>query len=85
MLVIFMVLILNAKIDNMSIAIGKWVPTIARKIDAENPTAAMKINLKGIGIGDGLMSPTDSAIYGDELYQARRKSGTLSNCNNYVD
>ena len=57
----------------MSVIIGKWVPTIARKIDAENPTAAMKINLKGIGIGDGLMSPTDSAIYGDELYQARIK------------
>ena len=69
----------------MSITIGKWVPTIARKIDAENPTAAMKINLKGIGIGDGLMSPTDSAIYGDELYQARRISRTLSKCNNCVD
>ena len=69
----------------MSVIIGKWVPTIARKIDAENPTAAMKINLKGIGIGDGLMSPTDSAIYGDELYQARRKIRTLTKCNNYID
>lgn len=29
------------------------------------------INLKGIGIGDGFMSPPDSALYGDELYQAR--------------
>ena len=51
-------------------AIGKWVPTIARKIDETNPTALVTINLKGIGIGDGLMSPQDSAIYGDELYQA---------------
>jgi len=48
---------------------GKWVPTIARKIDMENPTASVFINLKGIGIGDGFMSPPDSAIYGDELYQ----------------
>ena len=77
MLVVYIVLILNAKNYNMSVIIGKWVPTIARKIDAENPTAAMKINLKGIGIGDGLMSPTDSAIYGDELYQAKRKIWTL--------
>ena len=53
------------------IIIGKWVPTIARKIDEENPTALVTINLKGIGIGDGLMSPQDSAIYGDELYQAK--------------
>ena len=50
---------------------GKWVPTIARKIDMENPTASVFINLKGIGIGDGFMSPPDSAIYGDELYQVR--------------
>ena len=49
---------------------GKWVPTIARKIDAENQNALVKINLRGIGIGDGLMSPQDSAIYGDQLYQA---------------
>ena len=48
------------------------MPTIARKIDMENPTASVFINLKGIGIGDGFMSPPDSAIYGDELYQVRR-------------
>ena len=52
-----------------SFDVGKWVPTIARKIDSENPTADLKINLKGVGIGDGFMSPPDSAIYGDELYQ----------------
>ena len=45
------------------------MPTIARKIDAENPGASVQINLKGIGIGDGFMSPPDSAISGDELYQ----------------
>ena len=53
----------------ISFNVGKWVPTIARKIDSENPTADLKINLKGVGIGDGFMSPPDSAIYGDELYQ----------------
>jgi len=55
---------------------GKWVPTIARKIDSENPTADLKINLKGVGIGDGFMSPPDSAIYGDELYQMGLIDGT---------
>ena len=61
----------NVKSEFMSFIIGKWVPTIARKIDVENPNALVTINLKGIGIGDGLMSPADSAIYGDELYQEK--------------
>ena len=56
---------------HMTFIIGKWVPTIARKIDEENPSAPVPINLKGIGIGDGLMSPQDSAIYGDQLYQGK--------------
>lgn len=47
---------------------GKFVPTIAKKIDAENPTADIKINLAGLGIGDGFMSPPDSSIYGQYLY-----------------
>nr|AKO90273.1 cathepsin A4 [Tigriopus japonicus] len=48
---------------------GKWVPTIAKKIHDENPTADLKINLAGIGIGDGFMSPPETAVYGDYLYQ----------------
>lgn len=30
----------------------------------------VKINLAGLGIGDGFMSPVDSSIYADFLYQA---------------
>jgi hypothetical protein len=44
------------------------VPTIAKKIHDENPTAEIKINLAGLGIGDGFMSPPDSSIYADYLY-----------------
>lgn len=50
---------------------GKWVPTIAKKIHDENPTADLKINLAGIGIGDGFMSPPETAVYGNYLYQVR--------------
>lgn len=48
---------------------GKFAPTIAKKIHDENPSAAIKINLAGVGVGDGFMSPPDSAIYADYLYQ----------------
>ena len=30
----------------------------------------MKINLAGLGIGDGFMSPQDSSIYAEYLFQA---------------
>ena len=70
----------------MTFIIGKWVPTIARKIDEENPSAPVPINLKGIGIGDGLMSPQDSAIYGDQLYQGKWEMEIFwRKCSNYID
>ena len=47
---------------------GKYVPTIAKKIHDENPAADIKINLAGLGIGNGYMSPEDSADYADFLY-----------------
>jgi len=47
---------------------GKWVPTISKKIDDENPTADIKINLVGLGIGDGFTSPEETAVYADYLY-----------------
>ena len=49
---------------------GKFVPRIAKKIHDENPNAALKINLAGLGIGDGFMSPQDSSIYAEYLFQA---------------
>ena len=49
---------------------GRYVPTIARKIHEENEnTDNIKINLAGLGIGDGWMSPYHTARYGNFLYQ----------------
>ncbi|XP_033761785.1 probable serine carboxypeptidase CPVL [Pecten maximus] len=36
---------------------GKYVPAISYKIHMENPTAKLKINFKGMAIGDGLCDP----------------------------
>uniref|UniRef100_A0A146LL77 Carboxypeptidase n=1 Tax=Lygus hesperus TaxID=30085 RepID=A0A146LL77_LYGHE len=36
---------------------GKYVPALADKIHRENPTAEVKINLKGLAIGDGVVDP----------------------------
>ncbi|XP_046585303.1 probable serine carboxypeptidase CPVL isoform X5 [Haliotis rubra] len=36
---------------------GKYVPAISYKIHMENPTAKVKINFKGMAIGDGLCDP----------------------------
>jgi vitellogenic carboxypeptidase-like protein len=36
---------------------GKYVPAISYKIHMENPTAKLKINFKGMAIGDGLSDP----------------------------
>lgn len=36
---------------------GKYVPAISYKIHMENPTAKVKINFKGMAIGDGLSDP----------------------------
>merc|ERR1712018_1125374 len=47
---------------------GKWVPTISKKIDDENPSAEVKINLVGLGIGDGFTSPEETAVYAEYLY-----------------
>jgi len=49
---------------------GKFVPTIAKKIHEENEnTDNIKIELAGLGIGDGWMSPYHNARYGNFLYQ----------------
>ncbi|CAF0818939.1 unnamed protein product [Adineta ricciae] len=50
---------------------GKYVPSITYKIHVENqnPQAKIKINLKGMSIGDGLTDPVNQYMYGDFLYQ----------------
>ncbi|XP_027206618.2 probable serine carboxypeptidase CPVL [Penaeus vannamei] len=48
---------------------GKYVPALTYTIHKENPTAKIKINLKGMAIGDGLCDPVSMVDYGDFLYQ----------------
>jgi len=50
---------------------GKYVPSITYKIHVENQnlSAKVKINLKGMSIGDGLTDPLNQYDYGDFLYQ----------------
>ena len=52
---------------------GKWVPTVALKIHNENlnpEPGKLPINLAGIGIGDGFISPPETARYAWMLYEA---------------
>ena len=49
---------------------GKFVPRISKKIHDENENnPVLKINLAGLGIGDGFMSPPDSSVYAEYLFQ----------------
>ncbi|UJR27757.1 hypothetical protein I4U23_009030 [Adineta vaga] len=48
---------------------GKYVPAIVYKIHIENPQAKVKINLKGMAIGDGLIDPYNQWNYGPVFYQ----------------
>ncbi|CAF3109717.1 unnamed protein product [Rotaria socialis] len=50
---------------------GKYVPSITYKIHVENqdPKVKVRINLKGMTIGDGLTDPLNQYMYGDFLYQ----------------
>ncbi|KAM4704652.1 putative serine carboxypeptidase CPVL [Rhinophrynus dorsalis] len=49
---------------------GKYVPAIGYYIHTRNPTAKVKINFKGIAIGDGLCDPEMMlGGYADFLYQ----------------
>ncbi|KAK7080870.1 hypothetical protein SK128_028085 [Halocaridina rubra] len=48
---------------------GKYVPALTYTIHQNNPNATLKINLKGMAIGDGLCDPVSMTDYGDFLYQ----------------
>lgn len=48
---------------------GKYVPAISYAIYKKNPSAALKINLQGIAIGNGLSDPEHQLKYSDYLYQ----------------
>ena len=49
---------------------GKYVPAISYKIHKMNQDPAnVRINLKGLAIGDGLRDPIHQMNYGDFLFQ----------------
>ncbi|XP_070566822.1 probable serine carboxypeptidase CPVL isoform X2 [Ptychodera flava] len=49
---------------------GKYVPAVSYTIHKENPRAKVKINLKGMAIGDGLCDPESMfPAYGDFMYE----------------
>ncbi|XP_077978148.1 putative serine carboxypeptidase CPVL [Glandiceps talaboti] len=49
---------------------GKYVPAVSYKIHKENPSAKVKINFKGMAIGDGLSDPESMfPAYAEYLYQ----------------
>lgn len=48
---------------------GKYVPALAYTIHKRNPSAKVKINLKGIAIGNGLSDPEHQLVYGKYLNQ----------------
>ncbi len=56
---------------------GKFIPEIGKKIYEENESGSpdVVLNLTGVGIGDGFMSPVDTAIHADFLYEVRMESG----------
>nr|CAD7204550.1 unnamed protein product [Timema douglasi] len=55
-------------IDN-PVGTGKYVPALGYAIHTKNPTAAVKINMQGMAIGNGLSDPQHMLHYGDYLYQ----------------
>ncbi|XP_075983875.1 venom serine carboxypeptidase [Anticarsia gemmatalis] len=48
---------------------GKYVPALAYAIHKNNPSAKVKINMKGIAIGNGLSDPEHQLVYGKYLNQ----------------
>ncbi|XP_053688751.1 venom serine carboxypeptidase [Sabethes cyaneus] len=48
---------------------GKYVPAVAHTIHRQNDNSKVKINLKGLAIGNGLCDPFHQLYYGDYLYQ----------------
>lgn len=48
---------------------GKYVPAVSYAIHLNNPNAPLKINLKGLAIGNGLIDPINQLVYSEYLYQ----------------
>lgn len=48
---------------------GKYVPSLARTIHQNNPTAELKVNLQGIAVGNGFTDPITILDYSLFVYQ----------------
>lgn len=48
---------------------GKYVPAVSHTIHTNNPGAQVKINFKGLAIGNGLIDPINQMVYSEYLYQ----------------
>ncbi|XP_022166518.1 venom serine carboxypeptidase-like [Myzus persicae] len=48
---------------------GHYVPSLSYAIHQNNPEAQVKINLKGLAIGNGLVDPLNQLFYSEFLYQ----------------
>jgi len=57
---------------------GKYVPAVSYAIHQNNPGAQVKINLKGLAIGNGLIDPINQMVYSEFLYQNGLIDGTIS-------
>jgi vitellogenic carboxypeptidase-like protein len=56
-------------VNKLFLCTGKYVPAITHRIHTENQNSpAVKINLKGMAIGDGWSDPVNMLNYGDYLY-----------------
>lgn len=48
---------------------GKYVPAVSYTIHQNNPNASIKINLKGLAIGNGFIDPINQVVWSENLYQ----------------
>ncbi|XP_063237649.1 venom serine carboxypeptidase-like [Bacillus rossius redtenbacheri] len=48
---------------------GKYIPALGHTIHVNNQNASLKINLKGLAIGDGLVDPINMLHFSDLAYQ----------------
>ncbi|XP_026804483.1 venom serine carboxypeptidase-like [Rhopalosiphum maidis] len=48
---------------------GKYVPAVSYAIHRNNDGARVKINLKGLAIGNGFIDPVNQMVYSDVLFQ----------------
>lgn len=56
---------------------GKYVPAVSHALHLSNPGAPVKINFKGLAIGNGLIDPASQMVYSEFLYQHGLIDGNL--------